>query len=118
MNAVDDHTYLSLDELSGYLAAPGDLEVIAKQRSILLRWIPPFSLYGVQILGYVVNFTDVTDANASTTETVSLNYTEREIKFTTESLQPCRRYQFFIWALNDVGNGNLSKINASFQNGK
>ena len=114
------HQYFSLVELSGYLAAPGDLEVIAQQNLIHLKWTPPFSLGGVHILGYYLTIIDITDdVNLITTETIYLNYTEREKKLTTEFLSPCRTYQFTISALNEVGNGSLSEnINASFRNGK
>lgn len=104
--------------LTGNLSAPGDLEVIAGQSTIHLKWNAPFSLQGVDIEGYFVTFVEVTDANASTTETIYLNNTEREKKFTTESLLPCHVYQFFVGAYNAVGNGNLSNVITSFQSGK
>ena len=106
-------------ELSGYLAAPGGLEVIARESSIHLKWTPPFTLDGVRILGYFLAFTDITEIDGSTTNIVHLSYTETEKNLTTVSLLPCHRYQFLVWALNEVGNGTLSdEMNASFQSGK
>lgn len=111
----------SLVELSGLLAAPGDLvvRVIAQENIIHIKWTPPFSLDGVGISGYFLAFTDITEVNASTTETIRLSDTETEKNLTTESLLPCRRYQFLVRAHNHAGNGSLSeRMNASFQNGK
>jgi len=67
------HLSCSLVELTGNLSAPGNLEVIAEQNTIHLKWNAPFSLQGVDIERYIVTFVDVTEANASKTETIYLN---------------------------------------------
>ena len=101
----------------GYLAAPGDFEIIAQQRILLLKWTPPFSVEGVPILGYLLNATNVT--NASSLESKHLNSTVTSYNFTSENSSPCPKYQFLIRAINEVGCGNWSlKMNGSFQDGK
>lgn len=95
------------------------VRVIAQENIIQIKWTPPFSLDGVGISGYFLAFTDITEVNASTTETIRLSDTETEKNLTTESLLPCRRYHFLVRAHNYAGNGSLSeRMNASIQNGK
>ena len=103
----------------GLLAAVGNLTVHSQRSSILLTWIPPFSLdiTGVHPdLWYCVEVYNISQGRAQLTTNCSVY--EPQFYFTTPNHSPCDLFEFRVFTVNQVGNGSVTSVNKTFDKSK
>ena len=98
----------------GLLAAVGNLTVHSQRSSILLTWIPPFSLdiTGVHPdLWYCVEVYNISQGRAQLTTNCSVY--EPQFYFTVTNNSRCCLFEFTVFAVNAVGIGSKTSVNGT-----
>ena len=99
----------------GLLAAVGNLTVHSQRSSILLTWIPPFSLdiTGVDPdVWYCVEVYNISQRRTPLTTNCSVY--EPQFYFTSPNPSPCDLFEFRVFAVNAVGYGTLTSVTGTF----
>jgi len=97
--------------IQGLLPSVGNLTAISGQSSILLTWIPPFSLdiTGVDPdIKYCVEVYNTTSANSTIDPIANYSVLLPNFNFTLDPPNPCYEFEFRVIPINGVGNGNTS----------
>lgn len=95
----------------GLLSSVDNLTAISSRSSILLTWIPPFSLdiTGVDPdIEYCIEVYNITSANSTIETITNCSVLLPKFSFTLDPPNPCYEFEFRVIPFNGAGNGSTS----------